>query len=99
MAKVDISGLSLDELTTLIDEATKLRAGKVDAKRRELQSQLAALDALGTEAKPATTRSPAKPLYRGPDGETFSGRGAIPRWAKALGVIDRKGLEKYRIKD
>ena len=35
--------------------------------------------------------------FRGPDGQEYSGRGAIPKWAKELGVNDRAGLEKYRI--
>lgn len=36
--------------------------------------------------------------FRGPNGEEYSGRGAIPRWARDLGVCDRAGLEKYRIR-
>ncbi len=36
--------------------------------------------------------------FRGPRGEEYSGRGAIPRWARELGVSDRAGLEQYRIK-
>ncbi len=36
--------------------------------------------------------------FRGPDGQEYSGRGAIPKWAKELGVDDRAGLEKYRIR-
>ncbi len=35
--------------------------------------------------------------FRGPNGEGYSGRGAIPRWARDLGVNDRAGLEKYRL--
>src|SRR4051812_6029092 len=35
--------------------------------------------------------------FRGPNGEEYSGRGAIPRWARELGVNDRAGLEEYRI--
>ncbi len=35
--------------------------------------------------------------FRGPNGEEYSGRGAIPRWARDLGVEDRAGLEQFRI--
>ena len=35
--------------------------------------------------------------FRGPNGEEYSGRGVIPRWARDLGVSDRAGLEQYRI--
>ncbi len=36
--------------------------------------------------------------FRGPHGQEYSGRGAIPKWARELGVDDRAGLEKYRIR-
>ena len=36
--------------------------------------------------------------FRGPQGEEYSGRGAIPKWARELGVSDRSDLEKYRIR-
>jgi len=36
--------------------------------------------------------------FRGPNGQEYSGRGAIPKWARELGVDDRAGLEKYRIR-
>jgi len=36
--------------------------------------------------------------FRGPNGEEYSGRGAIPKWARELGVSDRAGLEQYRIR-
>src|SRR3954470_10349125 len=35
--------------------------------------------------------------FRSPNGQEYSGRGAIPKWARELGVIDRAGLEEYRI--
>src|SRR4051812_8342338 len=41
---------------------------------------------------PAVDRKSAA-QFRRPNGEEFSGRGAIPRWARDLGVSDRAGLE------
>lgn len=37
-------------------------------------------------AAPAAGKAPATiaPKYRGPNGETWSGRGLVPRWLKAL---------------
>lgn len=100
MAKPDISNLTLEELTALIDEANKLRAGKIEAKRNELQKQLAELDAIASPAStPKRERASPKPLYRGPNGIEWSGRGAIPRAFRELGVTDKAGLEKYRIKE
>jgi DNA-binding protein H-NS len=99
MAKLDISGLSLEELSSLIDEATKLRAQKVEAKRQELQKQLAALDALDSGEKKTTSRPSAKAMYRAPSGYEWSGRGAIPRVFKELGVETKADMAKYAIKD
>jgi DNA-binding protein H-NS len=36
--------------------------------------------------------------FRGPNGEEYSGRGAIPKWARDLGVSERSDLEKFRIR-
>ena len=55
-------------------------------------------------AKPQRTRRqrsdvgvPLQPKYRGPNGETYKGRGPVPKWLSAL---ERKGVdrEKFRIK-
>ncbi|TIT32636.1 MAG: H-NS histone family protein [Mesorhizobium sp.] len=43
------------------------------------------------------TRAKPAPVYRSPDGFEWSGRGAIPRVFKELGVTDKAGMEKYRI--
>ncbi|WP_442577825.1 hypothetical protein ACSBOB_19965 [Mesorhizobium sp. ASY16-5R] len=37
---LDLSDYSLDDLSSLIDEATKLRAEKVEARKQELRSEL-----------------------------------------------------------
>jgi len=37
--------------------------------------------------------------FRGPNGEEYSGRGAIPKWARDLGVSERAGLERFRVAD
>lgn len=100
MAKIDLSGLSLEELSDLIEEATKLRATKVDAKRQELQRQLAELDAIGSPAKrPVSGARPSvSPTHRSPNGEEWSGRGAIPRWGRELGAKTKEDMEQFRIK-
>lgn len=99
MAKTDLSGLTLDELNALIDEATKLRDQKVEEKRSALLKELQALDAISAPKGPRERqRAAPQAVYRGPNGEEWSGRGGIPRSFKALGVETKEQMEKYRIK-
>jgi hypothetical protein len=114
----DLSGYSFDDLSRLINLATK-RVEEIRGKRiKELQAELGRLGADGASAprggrknlqagapRASTTQSRAAKAngrkiatqFRGPDGQEYSGRGAIPRWARDLGVNDRADLEKYRI--
>jgi DNA-binding protein H-NS len=78
---------------------TKLRSMNVDAllklrddiwtvlryKRQELEAQLHLLDG-GPRRSPRPSLKGAKvaPKYRGPNGETWAGRGAMPKWLAAL---------------
>lgn len=99
MAKVDLSGLDLEGLNSLIEDATKLRDQKVEEKRAELMKQLQALDAIGKPTKAGTSRRASPPaLYRGPQGEEWSGRGGIPRWARDLGATSKEDMQKYLIR-
>lgn len=76
-----------------------------DAKEKHRLTLVAELENWGFKApgakKPAatvSTRAKPKPLYRSPDGQNeWSGRGALPAWATALGVTDKAGMEQYRI--
>jgi DNA-binding protein H-NS len=40
----------------------------------------------------------AKPKYRGPQGETWAGRGAVPRWMRAAMKATGKKREAFLIK-
>jgi DNA-binding protein H-NS len=73
-----------------VDALLKLRAEiaiVLSYKRQELETQL---QRLGLDGH--ATRSPrislkgvkVAPKYRGPNGETWAGRGAMPRWLAAL---------------
>ncbi|TPL94759.1 hypothetical protein [Mesorhizobium sp. B2-3-10] len=103
MAKLpDLSSLSLDELNALIAEATKLRDEKVQVRRAELLKELEALGGLpsGGKSKPSAegrTRSSPRVQFRGPNGEEYTNRGPLPKWARDLGIKDKAGLEKYRV--
>jgi DNA-binding protein H-NS len=47
------------------------------------------------ERAPRDGRSVVKPRYRGPSGETWSGRGKTPRWLVALESAGRKRSEYF----
>jgi len=103
--KTDLDAMGIDELRAHITEAQEILDAKIGAKRAELLAELEALGGVPkSKPKPAAPRADdkrieVKPMYRGPNGESYSGRGAIPNWAKNLGVTDREGLEQFRIKE
>lgn len=82
MAKIDLSGLDLDGLNNIIEEATKLRDQKVEEKRSELLKQLQALDAISKPAKTAPAKSRSQPNYthkHPTSGHVWQGRGGVPQ--------------------
>lgn len=103
MSKVDLKSMDVDALLVLrgdIDKELKERA-------RDLQRQIALL---GVEETKRRGRPPAggarrvsalrgrsvPPKYRGPDGETWAGRGATPRWLSAL-VKEGHSVEEFLV--
>lgn len=81
MPKIDLSGMSLEELNALIDEATILRDEKVEEKRAALLKELQALDAMKSQKPPAgRQRSPSKYTHRHPvNSNEWLGRGGVPK--------------------
>ena len=51
-----------------------------------------------TLAASKKTGQPVPPKFRGPDGQTWSGRGLMPRWLSAL-VAEGQPRENFAIKD
>jgi DNA-binding protein H-NS len=102
MAGANLKNMDVDGLLALrgdVEDALKERA-------RDLERQIALLD--GGEVK-RRGRPPGKPVrtsamkgvkvapkYRGPNGETWAGRGATPRWLKAL-VKEGHSVEEFLI--
>src|SRR5262245_29965027 len=81
MAKINLASMSVDALLQLredVDRALSSRAG-------DLQRQLAALGKdVGGRGRGSTLKgTTVAPKYRGPGGETWAGRGAMPRWMAA----------------
>lgn len=90
----DLKALSDDDLAALIGAAEAEKKARAKAKVKDLQAQARALAAdLGVDVDVvlagAVDRVPkrAKPKYRGPEGQLWSGRGAKPAWV-------REALEK-----
>lgn len=88
---MDFKNLSIAELEKTIREAVSILNDKKDKRRAELLSELESL------GEPVKAKSKSKPKYRGPNGEVWSGRGALPSWTKALGVKSREEMETYRV--
>jgi DNA-binding protein H-NS len=90
----DLVGMSVEDLIALrenIDATLKLRLS--DAKR-DLQDKLSKLERFmdNSAPKPRGVKkgTTVEPKYRGPDGETWAGRGARPKWMLALLKKGRK---------
>ncbi len=85
MAKTNLASMSVDALLRLRDEI----GGVLSRKAVELRQQLSLLGSGGSApAARKGKRGPRKgkkvaPKYRGPAGETWSGRGLRPRWLTA----------------
>jgi DNA-binding protein H-NS len=106
MAGINIKGLDVDALLALRGEIDK----RLTEKRRDLEKQLSLLGAdarrggraAGLLRTGSTRRASAMkgrkvpPKYRGPDGETWAGRGAQPRWLSAA-LKEGKKLEDFLI--
>ena len=81
----NLASLSVEALLKLRDDIGRVLSHKAD----ELKGQLARLGDWGSSGRTATARKSARssmkgrkvaPKYRGPNGETWAGRGARPRW-------------------
>src|SRR4051794_22122204 len=86
-----LSSLSVDELLELRANVGAVLARKADDLRKALASF--SFDR-GSRRTPKRRSSLAgrrvAPKYRGPNGETWAGRGAQPRWLTALVKAGRK---------
>src|SRR6266545_7909426 len=80
MAKQNLASMSVEALLKLRDDI----AVTLSEKTSELKKQLARLTGGGAVGRGRRGRSlkarKVAPKYRGPNGETWAGRGARPRW-------------------
>jgi DNA-binding protein H-NS len=101
--------MALAELVQLRDEVQSALSGRIEMERRELQSKLAEIEKLQSGSKASGRGNKrlagvgkakgrkAAPKYRGPNGETWAGRGLAPKW---LVELEAKGKKRgqYLIK-
>ena len=102
MVATDLKKMDVDALLTLRADVERALAERA----RDLQRQVALLDRApskkrGRPAGGAVRASTLKgtkvpPRYRGPDGETWAGRGAQPRWLTAL-LKEGHSLEEFSV--
>ena len=98
--------LSFDDLVTLRDNVVRMISAKAESTRRELEEKLAAIEGLGMGGakrgpKPRGSKLKGRkvpPKYRNPKNrsETWAGRGATPRWLRAL-IKGGHKLEEFAI--
>jgi DNA-binding protein H-NS len=89
VAQMRAFGISIEDLR----EALRREGGAGKAPGRRGRPKKAAAASAGA---PAAKRRPAPVKFRGPSGETWTGRGKQPRWLKALVDAGRKA-DEFRI--
>jgi len=94
MAKINLSGMSVEELMDLRERVD----GLLSERHAELQEQLERIAGAGGARIVGGVLRGRKvpPKYRGPSGETWAGRGAKPRWLVAA-IKGGKKLDDFLI--
>lgn len=110
MPRLNLKGMSVEELVALRDRVQAELSRKIGQERGALQKQidaLASIEAGGAVAvggnqkrarrssgvaksAPSKKGNKVEPKYRGPDGETWTGRGRAPRWLAELEAAGKK---------
>ncbi|MBK5960398.1 regulator [Rhodoplanes elegans] len=99
MASVNLTNMDVDSLLALRGEID----GELEERSRDLRQQLARLE--GTRRGPGRPagKGPStlkgikvEPRFRGPNGETWAGRGARPKWLQAL-LDEGHSLDEFAI--
>src|SRR5262249_11350366 len=96
MARVSLSGMTIEALMDLrkrVDET-------LHQHRAKLQQQLERMEGGGARVirggESCLKEKKVPPKYRGPSGETWAGRGAMPRWLVAA-IKGGKKLDDFLI--
>jgi DNA-binding protein H-NS len=92
--KSSLETLSNEALCKLRDEVALVLNSRAESLQREINQLIGGAAAGGTR-RSGTIRKVA-PKYRGPNGETWSGRGLKPRWLTAA-MNEGKELQDFLI--
>jgi DNA-binding protein H-NS len=80
MAKQNLASMSVDALLQLRDEITSTLTRRAGDLKRQLARLGGSSGGRTTARKTSLKGRKVAPKYRGPNGETWAGRGARPRW-------------------
>ena len=86
MAAMKLNSMSASDLIDLREKIDRVLAAKIHLERTALEASLRKLAGHGEtksgrgRTKSALAGKKVAPKYRGPDGETWTGRGLKPRW-------------------
>ncbi|WP_428353581.1 H-NS family nucleoid-associated regulatory protein [Methyloprofundus sp.] len=99
----DLNNLSVNELQAMIENAESALKNKQASQRKEVFAQIRALaDSVGVTVeihdagkKPKRKGAKVAAKYRNPDdaSQTWTGRGVMPRWMRALNEAGRDKSE------
>lgn len=99
--KQNLTGLDFDALMALRNQVDEALTGYRSTLERQLEALGSSVASLGGRVARGVRRNVMKgrkvaPKYRSPDGDTWAGRGATPRWLKAA-IKEGKKLEDFAI--
>jgi DNA-binding protein H-NS len=99
--KRNLTGLDFDALMALRNQVDEALTGYRSTLERQLAALGSSVASLGGKVARGMRGSMLKgrkvaPKYRSPDGDTWAGRGATPRWLKAA-IKEGKKLDDFLI--
>jgi DNA-binding protein H-NS len=96
-----LTAMSVDKLLSLREEIGAELVKRAAALKKDLDTldgDSSHRSSSGNGRRVSLKGTKIKPKYRGPKGETWAGRGVLPRWLVALREKGRN-IERYRIKE
>ena len=102
MAKINLSRMDVQALIDLRQQIEDTLASQRSILERQLEALGSSIASVGGGKIARSGRGSrlkgkkVAPKYRSPDGETWAGRGATPRWLKAA-IKEGKKLENFLI--
>ncbi len=98
MAKINLSRMDVQALIDLRKQVEDTLVSQRSTLEKQLAALAGSIASIGGKVERGGRGRGKKvaPKYRGPDGETWAGRGATPRWLKAA-IKGGKKLESFLI--